>query len=148
MRDRGNTWNLVADICNRPPSQGEPIDKVCFLQLQEASCSQALDLLGYFNHPSLCWKSNTASYRQSRRLLECTEDNFLSQIIHSLNRGDAMLDMLVINTSELADDDKTGGSLGYNDHALVEFKVLRDTGQVKTKVMTLNFRKANFQLFI
>jgi len=29
----------------------------------------------------------------------------------------------------------------------VEFAVLRDMGQVKSKVRTLNFRKANFQLF-
>jgi len=29
----------------------------------------------------------------------------------------------------------------------VEFTVLRDVGQAKNKVRTLNFRKANFQLF-
>jgi len=29
----------------------------------------------------------------------------------------------------------------------VEFTVLRDTGEVKSKVRTLNFRKANFRLF-
>jgi len=31
--------------------------------------------------------------------------------------------------------------------ALVEFAVLRDKGQAKNKVRTLNFRKADFQLF-
>ena len=29
----------------------------------------------------------------------------------------------------------------------MEFAVLRDMGQAKSKVRTLNFRKANFQLF-
>ena len=51
------------------------------------------------------------------------------------------------NTSELIGDAKTGGSLGCSHHALVEFTVLKDTGQAKSKVRTLNFRKANFQLF-
>jgi len=45
------------------------------------------------------------------------------------------------------DDIKIGDSLGCNEHALVEFTVLRDTEQAKTKVRTLNFRKAKFQLF-
>ncbi|KAK4814213.1 hypothetical protein QYF61_012552 [Mycteria americana] len=82
------------------------------LQLQEASRLQALVLLGDFNHPVICWKSSTASYRQSRRLLECTKDNFLSLVIDTPTRRDAILDLLVINTSELIGGVKIGGSLG------------------------------------
>ena len=58
-----------------------------------------------------------------------------------------ILDLLVTNASELIGDIKIGGSLGCSDHALVEFAVLRGMGQAKNKVRTLNFRKANFQLF-
>jgi len=53
---------------------------------------------------------------------------------------------MVTNASELIGDVKVGGSLGCSDCALVVFTVLRDMGQVKGKVRTLNFRKANFQL--
>lgn len=42
---------------------------------------------------------------------------------------------------------KTGGSLGGNEHALVEFTVLRDMGQESSQEMALNFRKVHFQLF-
>ncbi|GAB0203009.1 hypothetical protein GRJ2_002766500 [Grus japonensis] len=63
--------------------------------LWEASCSQALILLEDFNHPNICWKSSTVSCRQSSRLLECIERNFLSQIIDSLIRGDVILDLMV-----------------------------------------------------
>jgi len=49
-----------------------------FLQLQETSQTQAFSLLGEFNHPDIYWKSITASCGQSRRLLECVEDKFLS----------------------------------------------------------------------
>ena len=54
---------------------------------------------------------------------------------------------MVTNASELIGDVKIGGSLGCSDHALVEFAVLRDMGKAKSKVRTLNFRKANFHLF-
>ncbi|KAK4816568.1 hypothetical protein QYF61_017958 [Mycteria americana] len=112
-----------------------------------ASRSQALVLLGDFSHPNICWKSSTASCRQSRRLLECIEDNFLSQVIDTPTRGDAILDLMATNASELISDIKIGGSLGCSDHTLVEFTSLRDMGQASTIVRTLNFRKANFQLF-
>ena len=54
---------------------------------------------------------------------------------------------MVTNANGDVSDVKTGGSLGCSDHALVEFTVLRDMGQAKSKVRTLNFRKANLQLF-
>jgi len=79
--------------------------------------------------------------------LECIENNFLSQVIDSPAQGDAKLNLMLTNASELIGGVKTGGSLGCSDHALVEFTVLRDMGKVKTIVMTLNVRKAKFQLF-
>ena len=51
-------------------------------------------------------------WRQSRRLLEQTEDKFLSQVIDSLNREDAVMDLLLTNMSELIGDVSIGGCLG------------------------------------
>lgn len=53
---------------------------------------------------------------------------------------------MVTNAGELFTDVKTQGSLGCRGHALVEFADLRDMGQAISRVRTLNFRKANFQL--
>ncbi len=41
---------------------------------------------------------------------------------------------------------KAGGSLGCSDHALVEFVILRNAGLAKSRVRTLNFRRAKFWL--
>jgi len=71
----------------RPPEQSEPVNEAFYLQLQEVSTSQVLVLLGDFNHPDICWKNSTESSRQSRRLLEHTEDNFLSQVIDGPTKG-------------------------------------------------------------
>ncbi|PKU34601.1 rna-directed dna polymerase from mobile element jockey-like [Limosa lapponica baueri] len=50
-----------------------------------------------------------------------------NKVIGNLTREDVILDLMVMNMSELTSDVKIGGSLGCSDHALVEFAVLRDT---------------------
>jgi len=74
--------------------------------------SQVLVLLGDFSLLDICWGSSTASCRQSRRLLEYIEDNFLSQEIDSTTREVAILDLMVIHASELIGGVKIGGILG------------------------------------
>jgi len=113
--------------------------------MQDAACLQALILLGDFNHPSVCQRSSMVSCRQSSRLLEHIENN-LSLVIDSLTRGDAVLDLMVTNASEVISDIKIGGSMGYSDHAVVEFTVLRDMGKARSIVKILSFR-TNFQVF-
>ena len=81
---------------------------------------KAFILLGDFNHPNICRKSSTVSCRQSRRLLECTEDNFQSQVIDALTRGDAILNLLLTKANELMGRIRTGGCLGCSDRALTE----------------------------
>ena len=87
------------------------------------------------------------SCRQSRRLLECTEDNFFSQITDVLNSGHVILDLLLTNANELIGDIKIGGCLGCSDRAMVELMLLTAIRQSKSKIRVLNFRKANFQLW-
>jgi len=79
--------------------------------------------------------------------MECIEHNSLSQVIDSPTRGDTTLDLMVTNTKELISDIKTRSSLGFSNHTLVELANLRDKGWARSKVRTLNFREANFQLF-
>lgn len=57
------------------------------------------------------WKSSIVSCRQSRRLLDCIRDKFLSQAIDSCTRKDAVLDLLLTSSSELIDDIRIGGCL-------------------------------------
>ena len=80
-------------------------------------------------------------------LLECIEDNFLSQVIDSPSRGGAVLDVLHTNERKLIGDISIGVCLCCSDHKMVDFILRRDIGQAKNKIRKLNFRKANFQLF-
>ena len=84
-REQANTGNLMVGAYYRLSDQRDSVDEVFLLQLQEASRLQALILIGDFNHPDICWKCDTASCKQSWRLLEYIEDNFLIQVIQKPN---------------------------------------------------------------
>lgn len=58
-----------------------------------------------------------------------------------------LLDLVLSSVEELIKEVKTGGTLGRNDHALLEFVVSGNKVLVRSRVGTLNFRKVNVRLF-
>ncbi|PKU26923.1 selenoprotein n [Limosa lapponica baueri] len=58
-------------------SQEDQADETLYRQIGAALHSQALVLMGDFNHPDICWKDNTEGHKKSRRFLACVNDNFL-----------------------------------------------------------------------
>ena len=66
----------------------------------------------------------------------------MSQEIDSCTR-----DLLLTNASELIGDMRIRDCLGYSDHAMVEFTLLSNMKQTKSKIRILNFRKAKFHFF-
>ena len=103
--------------------------------------------MGDFNHPNICWRDNTAGHKQSRRFLECIDDNFLSQALDEPMRRGALLDLVLTNEEGLVRNVKLKGSLGCSDHEMVEFKILRAPRRVHSKLAALDFRRADFDLF-
>ena len=45
---------ITVRVCYRPPDQDERADETLYRQIGEASCSEALVLMGDFNHPNIC----------------------------------------------------------------------------------------------
>lgn len=62
-----NMVDIVVGVCYKPPNQEKEVEGTLFGQLQEASCSQTLVLMGDFNRPGICWNSHAAGCEQSRR---------------------------------------------------------------------------------
>lgn len=89
---------------------------------------------------------NTAAHNQSRSCLECTDDNFLLQLMEEPRRGGAMLDRFFPNKEELVGSVKFEGSLDCGDHEM-EFQILRAARKVHRKLTILDFRKADFGVF-
>ncbi|GAB0206692.1 hypothetical protein GRJ2_003134800 [Grus japonensis] len=125
VRIKGRAGDIIVGVCYRPPDQGDQADEALYRQIGAASCSQVLVLMGDFNHPDICWRDNAAERKQSRKFLECVDDNFLLQVTEEPMRRDAMLDLVLTNKEGLVGDVKLKGSLGCRDHEMVEFKILR-----------------------
>ncbi|GAB0207020.1 hypothetical protein GRJ2_003167600 [Grus japonensis] len=147
IKGRAGAGDIIAGVCYRPPDQGDGADEALYRQIGAASRSQALVLMGDFNHPDICWRDNTAEHKQSRKFLECVNDNFLLQVIEDPTRRGAMLDLILTNKEGLVGDVKLKGSLGCSDHEMVEFGILRAARRARSKLTTLDFRRADFGLF-
>ena len=115
--------DTVVGVYYRSTDQVEDIDKAYYKKLEVASRSWTLVLMGDFNHPDICWISNSARHVQSKQFLQCVEDNFLMQVVEELTRWGVLLDLVLTNRDGLVEDMKVGGSLGCSDHEIVEFKM-------------------------
>jgi len=58
-----------------------------------------------------------------------------------------MLGLALTNKEGLVGNVKLRGGLGYRDHKVVEFKILRAARRACSKLTTLDFRTADFALF-
>ncbi|GAB0185603.1 hypothetical protein GRJ2_001025600 [Grus japonensis] len=77
IKGRAGAGDITAGVCYRPPDQGDRADGALYRQIGAASRSQALVLMGDFNHPDICWRDSAAGHKQSRKFLKCVDDNFL-----------------------------------------------------------------------
>ncbi|KAK4825812.1 hypothetical protein QYF61_002417 [Mycteria americana] len=137
----------MVGVCYRPPNQDEEADEEFCKQLGEISQSLALVLMGDFNLPDFCWKYNTAERKQSRRFLECVEDNFLTQMVSEPTREGAPLDLLFVNREGLVGDVTVGGCLGQSDHEMIELLILGEVRNGINRTATLDFWRADSGLF-
>jgi len=73
----------------RTPDQEEEVDEAFYRQLQAASQTRALVLMGDFSHPDISWEDHRARNMQSRSFLQSIDDNVLMQLVRS-QRGQAL----------------------------------------------------------
>lgn len=103
--------------------------------------------MGNFNQLDICWRNSTEGHVKSWRFLESTEDSFLTQMIEEAMRIGVPLALIITNKEGLFEDVKVEGSLGCSNHKMVEFRVPRRGTRAKSKITTLNIRRADFGLF-
>jgi len=139
--------DVIVGVYYRPPDKEEEVDEAFYKQLKGASQSQALVLVGDINHPDITWEDHTARHTQSKRFLQSIDDNFLMQVLEQPTRKGALLDLVLIKKEGLVDDVKAGDTLSCSDHEMVEFRILCGGSRVISRITTLDFRRANFDLF-
>ena len=147
IKAKANKTEVIVGVCYRPPTQDEEVDERLYKQLGEVSRSLPLVLVGDFNFPDICWNYNTADKEQSWRFLERVGDNFLTQLVREPTRGSNILDLLFVNREGLVGDVKVGGRLGQSDHKMLDFSILVEPRRGVSRTATLDFRRADFNLF-
>lgn len=68
--------DIVVGTSCRLLDQGDWADGVLYRQIRAALHSQALVLMGVCNHPNNSWRNSTTSHKQSRKFLDCVDNNF------------------------------------------------------------------------
>jgi len=104
IKGQAHKGEITVGVYYKPPDQEEEIDEAFYRQLQAASQSQALVLMGDFNHPDTSWEDHTARQVQSRRFLQSIDDNFLMQVVEEPTRKDTLLDLVLTNKEGLVED--------------------------------------------
>lgn len=69
------------------------------------------------------------------------------QVTEETARGDDLLDLRIANKEEMVRDVKAGMALACSDNDIVEFWIPRGGSMAKSRTTTLDFRKADFNLF-
>lgn len=123
IKGQAGMGDTVVGIYYRLPAQDEEVDEAFFRHLIVASQLQALVIVGDFNYPDICWKAYSASHPQSRRFLQCIDDNFLMEMVDEPTRRGALLDLILTNQEGMVEVVKAEGSLGCSDHEVVEFRI-------------------------
>jgi len=95
IEGQAHTGDITVGVYYRPPDQEEEIDEAFYRQMQAASQSQALVLMGDFNHPDISWEDLTARQAQSKRFLQSIDDNFLMQVVEEPTRKGTLLDLVL-----------------------------------------------------
>ena len=75
IKGQAHKGDITVGVYYRPPDQEEEVDEAFYRQLQAASQSQALVLMGDFNHPDISWEDHKSRQAQSRRCLQSSDDN-------------------------------------------------------------------------
>ncbi|KAJ7409653.1 RNA-directed DNA polymerase from mobile element jockey-like protein [Willisornis vidua] len=86
IRGKAKKKDILVGVCYRPHNQDDEGDELFYKQLADVSRLAAFVLVRDFNLPDICWELNTAEKRQSRRFLECIEDNFLLHLVNEPTR--------------------------------------------------------------
>ena len=148
IKGKASKADIMVGCCYRAPNQHEEAEGIFYKQLGEVSQSLGLVLVGDFNLPDVCWKYNTAERKQSRRFLECVEDdNVLTQLGSEPTREGALLDLLFANRERLVGDVTVVGRLGHSDHKMIEFLIIGEVRRGVSRTATLDLQRADFGLF-
>lgn len=121
------------------------MDELFYRQLGEISELVALVLMGDFNFPDINREYHTSMTSKYGKFLKNVVE-VLSQVLIEPSRKIATLDLFFENREGIVGDVMVGVCLGRSDHEIVEFNSFGKRRENVSRVATLDFKRANFNL--
>lgn len=92
------------------------------------------------------WETYAKGCKQSRGILDSTEDNVLVQELDKPTRSDSLLDQVLTSAEKMIKEIKIGVNLGCSDHALIEM-ILKYVGLGKEQSQSPELQESHYHLF-
>lgn len=127
----------------RPPKITATDDIDLYNNLDQIITADDGILIGDFNIPDINW-STLESLAPGKRLLNLTDNKFMTQKITKPTRGNNILDLLFSTKDSLVTDIEIGEGLGTSDHCCIRFNINSQTKSSKNNTKIPNLRLANF----
>ena len=143
---KGCTPPLRLVVVYRPPHSGRISDETLYADLSGLVQGNTI-VMGDFNCP-LDWNQLVAA-AEGMRLIEFSNDCFLSQMVRVPTRGRNTLDLVFTSEEEMVRQVEVGEGLAGSDHGMVSFEVLIDADREQLSFnRRLNLRRANYPRFV
>ena len=126
----------------RPPHQSAESDESLYSNLSTIIRNKFCIVAGDFNC-SVNWKTQTAD-AESMRLLDFTNEEYLTQWVDKPTRGNNTLDLVFSSEDNMISKLSVGEKLGKSDHNMIRFEILTSFTKLEKSFMKPNFRKADF----
>lgn len=144
---RGCNPPLRILVAYRPPHSTVDQDQSLYRDLAEQATEGNVILVGDFNC-HVDWERLSGDL-ESMRLVEFSNDCFLTQMVDEPTRGRNILDLVFTSEEEMVRGVEVGPGLDGSDHEVVNFEVLvrAESERIRPRAR-LNLRRANFVSFV
>ena len=135
--------SLVIGVIYRPPNLNRDDSKLLWSEINKASQSNKVCIVGDINYPNIDWTYQIGD-NESDEFLEVVLDNFLIQYVNSPTRGNNILDLVFSNKDNIISNVEISSELGNSDHKSITFNLLYSSKFHENKTLIPDFRKADF----
>ena len=134
---------LYIYLIYRPPDQSAEKDEALYSSLSNCIQNKLCIVAGDFNC-RVNWIDGTTADAESERLLDFTNEEYLTQWVNEPTRGNNVLDLVFSSEDNIISNLSVGEKLGKGDHNIVRFEIETSFTKEDKSFKKLNFRKANF----
>lgn len=95
---------LIVGLCYRPPNQKDEKESDLVSQLGMEARQGNVTIIGDSNYPDINWTDRTAHSFMACNFLNILQENFMCQLMDASTRSNALLDLIITNSTYLIAD--------------------------------------------